>query len=245
MARQRHRYGGKGALLTVFRVEETGSTNSDMLAMAARGDASDGDWLVAARQTAGRGRSGRQWDSATGNLYASGLVALRPNDPPASTLALVTGIAVSEVIGARAVRLKWPNDVIVGDAKLAGILLERQGDLVVIGVGLNVAHHPDLPDRPSTSLAELGIVQTPDTAVAALAAELTRWLDIWRTYGLDPIRNAWLDRAHPRGTGLSAALPDGSRIEGAFDGLTEDCALILRLADGDTRVIHAGDVFLI
>lgn len=216
-----------------------------MLAMAARGEARDGDWLVAARQTAGRGRSGREWDSAVGNLYASGLVALRPNDPPASTLALVTGIAVSEAIGASAARLKWPNDVLVDDAKLVGILLERQGDMVVIGVGINLAHHPDLPDRPSTSLAELGITMTPDTAVTTLAAELTRWLDIWRTYGLGPIRSAWLERAHPKGTALSAALPDGSRIEGSFDGLTDDCALILRLADGDTRVIHAGDVFLI
>lgn len=216
-----------------------------MLAMAARGDARDGDWLVAARQTAGRGRSGRQWDSAAGNLYASGLVALHPNDPSASTLALVTGIAVSEAIGASALRLKWPNDVLAGDAKLAGILLERQGDVVVIGVGINLMHHPDLPDRPSTSLAALGLTLTSENAVAALAVELARWLEIWRTYGLGPVRSAWLERAHALGTPLSAALPDGTRIDGRFDGLTEDCALILRLADGDTRVIHAGDVFLI
>lgn len=213
--------------------------------MAARGEAHDGDWLVAERQTAGRGRSGRQWDSPTGNLYATGLVTLRVGDPPASTLALVAGIAVSEMIGSSALSLKWPNDVMAIEAKVAGILLERHDASVVIGVGVNLTYRPDLPDRRTASLTELGIVLGADTAIAKLAVDSARWLDIWRAYGLAPIRTAWLDRAHPSGTLLYAALPDGSRIEGTFDGLTDDCALILRLADGSTRVIHAGDVFLI
>lgn len=216
-----------------------------MLDMAARGEARDGDWLVAARQNAGRGRSGRQWDSPAGNLYASGLVTVYPADPPTPTLALVAGIAVKEAVGASSIRLKWPNDVLADDAKLAGVLLERQGDAVVVGVGINLTHHPDLPDRRTTSLSELGIVQTPDGMISALASEFARWREIWRTYGLGPIRTAWLERAHPVGTPLSASLPDSTRIEGAFGGLTEDCALILTLADGTTRVIHAGDVFLI
>lgn len=216
-----------------------------MLAMAARGEAQGGDWLVAERQTAGKGRSGRQWDSPAGNLYASGLVTVYSADPPTPTLALVAGIAVSEAIGSNALRLKWPNDVLADDAKLVGILLERQGDAVVIGIGVNVRHHPDLPDRRTTSLAELGVVQTPDGMIAMLATEFARWLEIWRTYGLGPIRAAWLERAHAVGTPLSAALPDGTRIEGCFGGLTEDCALTLTLADGTSRVIHAGDVFLI
>lgn len=245
MARCGDEYGRQGAVLTIFHVAETGSTNADMLGLAARGEARDGDWLVAERQSAGRGRSGRQWDSPAGNLYASGLVTVYPADPPTPTLALVAGIAVTEAIGANALRLKWPNDVLAGDAKLAGILLERQGDAIVIGVGINLSHHPDLPDRRTASLAELGIVLTPESAVAALAREFARWLEIWRTYGLEPIRSAWIERAHPVGTPLSAALPDGSRVDGRFDGLTDDCALILRLADGTTRVIHAGDVFLI
>lgn len=140
--------------------------------------------------------------------------------------------------------LKWPNDVLAGSAKLAGILLERQGDAVVVGVGINLAHHPDA-DRPSTSLAALGLDVTPDEALTALSAAFVRWLHIWRVDGLPAIRAAWLERAHPVGALLAAALPDGVRIDGSFAGLTQACALQLRLANGDVRVIHAGDVFLI
>jgi BirA family biotin operon repressor/biotin-[acetyl-CoA-carboxylase] ligase len=216
-----------------------------MITLAADGGVGEGDWLVAERQTAGRGRQGRAWQSPPGNLYASGLVEVREGDPPASSLALVTGLAVIDALGISSLLLKWPNDVLSGNAKLAGILLERQGDQVVIGVGINVAHYPDLPGRPAISLAALGVTTTTDAAVAALAVTVAQWVETWRTAGLTAIRAAWLERAHPIGTPLSAALPDGTSLDGIFDGLTPDCALQLRLADGTTRVIHAGDVFLI
>ncbi len=216
-----------------------------MLALAASGSVHEGDWLVAKRQTAGRGRQGRVWASPLGNLYTSGVVELRADDPTASTLAFVAGLAVVEALGVSALSLKWPNDVLAGNAKLAGILLERQNNVVVIGVGANLAHHPDLPDRPTMSLAALGVTMSADTAISVLAPGFARWLDIWRTKGLPAIRSAWLDRAHSIDTPLAAALPDGTRIEGSFDGLTPDCALQLRLPDGAIRVIHAGDVFLI
>ena len=216
-----------------------------MLALAADGSVGEGDWLIAERQTAGRGRQGRAWQSPRGNLYASGLVEVRKGDPPASSLALVTGLAVIDALGISSLWLKWPNDVLAGSAKLAGILLERQGGHVVVGVGVNLAHYPDLPDRPAISLAALGVTITTDAAVAALAVTVAQWVETWRTAGLAAIRTAWLERAHPIGAPLSAALPDGTRLDGMFDGLTPDCALQLRLADGTTRVIHAGDVFLI
>jgi BirA family biotin operon repressor/biotin-[acetyl-CoA-carboxylase] ligase len=215
-----------------------------MLALAANGSVHEGDWMVAERQTAGRGRQGRVWQSPPGNLYASGLVQLRASDPSASSLALVTGLAVIDALGISSLSLKWPNDVLAGVAKLAGILLERQGDRVVIGVGINLAHHPDLADRPAISLAALGVTMSADTAVAALAVTVTRWLKIWRTAGLAAVHTAWLDRAHPIGSPLAASMPDGTRLDGMFDGLSPDGALQLRLADGTTRVIHAGDVFL-
>lgn len=216
-----------------------------MLAMAVRGEAHEGDWLVAECQTDGRGRQGRAWQSPPGNLYVSGLVTVRAVDPAAPTLALVAGLAVHDALGVANLKLKWPNDLLAGNAKLAGILLERRNDAVVIGIGVNLAHHPDLPDRATTSLAALGIDLSPDAAIDALAPAFARWLDIWRTYGLEPVRDAWATRAHPIGTPLSAALSDQTRIDGSFDGLTDDGALILRLADGTARVIHAGDVFLI
>jgi BirA family biotin operon repressor/biotin-[acetyl-CoA-carboxylase] ligase len=152
---------------------------------------------------------------------------------------------VVEALGTSALSLKWPNDVLADSAKVAGILLERQGANVVIGVGANLAHHPDLPGRPTISLAALGLTLSVDTAIAALADAFARWLKMWRATGLPAISAAWLSRAHAVGTALSAALPDGTRIDGSFDGLTPDCALQLRLADGTTRVIHAGEVFLI
>jgi BirA family biotin operon repressor/biotin-[acetyl-CoA-carboxylase] ligase len=141
----------------------------------------------------------------------------------------------------QAIAIKWPNDLLAGHAKLAGILLEREQDAVVIGVGVNLAHHPDDLDRAATDLAHLtGTAPDPRIFLEALAENFSRWLDRWRTEGLRPVRARWLDAAHPVGTALATAAG-----EGLFEGLDKDGALRLRLADGTTRVIHAGDVFLI
>jgi BirA family biotin operon repressor/biotin-[acetyl-CoA-carboxylase] ligase len=131
-------------------------------------------------------------------------------------------------------------------AKLAGILLERQEDAVIIGFGVNLAEHPDATARPATSLAAVaGIAPDPEHFLADLAASFARWLAIWRSEGLAPIRPRWLEAAHKRGTALSTSTASGTWIEGLFDGLDENGALRLRLADGSSHVIHAGDVFLI
>jgi BirA family biotin operon repressor/biotin-[acetyl-CoA-carboxylase] ligase len=223
-------------------VAETGSTNDDVAALA-RAGAAEGLWLRAERQTGGRGRQGRAWQSPPGNLYASTLVRMWEDDPPAPTLALVAAVALHETIAAYApeARLKWPNDVLVGPAKLAGILLERSGDAVVIGFGVNLAHHPQDLDRPAASLVTLGGT-APDPALFLdlLAESFARWLNRWRAAGVMPVRAAWLAAAHSPGTALST--PEG---EGLFEGLDESGALRLRLADGTVRVIHAGDVFLL
>lgn len=216
-----------------------------MLALA-RGGAAEGLWLRAGRQTGGRGRQGRSWASPTGNLYISTLVRVRPGEPPAATLALVAAVALDEtarVFGLAPV-LKWPNDLLVDGAKLSGILLERADDAVVIGFGVNLAHHPVELERPATSFAAHG--PTPDPAIFAetLAESFARWLSRWRE-GIAPVRERWLARAHPAGTALTARLSDGSAVDGLFEGLDSQGALILRLADGTTRVIHAGDVFLL
>jgi BirA family biotin operon repressor/biotin-[acetyl-CoA-carboxylase] ligase len=231
-------------------VPETGSTNADMLALA-RSGSPEGLWLRAERQTQGRGRLGRVWQAPVGNLSASTLVRVRPTDPTAATLALVAAVALEETVAlylaqrADGLWLKWPNDLLVGGAKLSGILLERADDAVVIGIGVNLAGHPDLPDRPTTSLAAHGVAIDPEPFLETLAESFARWLARWRGEGLAPVRGRWLDRAHPIGTALTANLPDGSRIQGLFDGLDLDGALILRLASGDRRVIHAGDIFLL
>ncbi|MEH3037745.1 MAG: biotin--[acetyl-CoA-carboxylase] ligase [Sphingomonas adhaesiva] len=233
-------------------VADTGSTNADLVALARDGAGEDGLWLRARRQTAGRGRQGRPWDSPEGNLFASTLVRLSPGEPPAPTLALVAAVALDEAVRlaipadrARRLALKWPNDLLLAGAKLSGILLERSGDWVVIGIGVNVACHPDLPDRATTSLHAEGATLDAAAFLDSLAAQFGAWLTLWRRQGLAPVAQRWRERAHPPGTPLVARLPDGEEVPGTFETLDEDGALVLRLADGTARVIHAGDVFLV
>ena len=241
--------GREGAVLSqrIRTVAETGSTNADMIALAATG-LEEGVWLRADRQTSGRGRQGRAWVSPAGNLYASTLVRIRPSDPPAATLALVAAVAIEEAVAAYlpdAARLKWPNDLLIAGAKLSGILLERAGGAVVIGFGANLAHHPIDTDRIATSLFAHSITVEPADFIETLAEAFARWVERWRGEGIDVVRRRWVERAHPVGAPLTARLPDGSALDGLFDGLDAEGALILRLADGTRRVIHAGDVFLL
>lgn len=220
-----------------------------MLAFARNG-ADEGWWLRAERQSAGRGRQGREWLSPSGNFYGSTLVKLRASDPSAPTVAFVAAVALEEaacVFLAEEHRprlaIKWPNDILLAEEKLAGILLERGDQAVVIGMGVNLAHHPNLADRRVTSLAAHGCRVAPDAFADVLVASFARWLSRWRGEGIEPVRRRWLERAHPVGTALTARLPDGASITGLFDGLDRDGALILRLADAERRVIHAGDIF--
>ena len=235
-------------MVDIRTVAETASTNDDVSALALQG-AAEGLWLRAERQTAGRGRQGRVWQSPNGNLFASTLVWIRAGDPPAPTLALVAAVALAEVVEVFAgvqPTIKWPNDLLLGGAKLSGILLERAGDAVVVGFGVNLAYYPTEIDRAATSLAEAtGTAPDPDAFLVALAEAFARWLQCWRGVGLAPVRARWLLGAHPVGSALTARLPDGSQFDGLFDGLDESCALKLRLADGTAHVIHAADVFLI
>lgn len=225
-------------MAAIRTVPETGSTNDDVAALA-RDGAPEGLWLRAERQTGGKGRHGRAWQSPPGNLYASTLVRVDPKHPPPPSLALVAAVALHQAVShhTRRAQIKWPNDLIINRAKLAGILLERQGDAVIIGFGVNLASHPDDLDRPAASL---GARVTPEALLRRLAAGFETWLERWRTEGLAPVRAAWLAAAHPVGTPLASG-----GAEGMFDGLDETGALRLRLADGTIRIVHAGDVFLV
>lgn len=170
-------------------------------------------------------------------------------------LALVAAIALIDTVDlfggdalreTRRTRLKWPNDVLLDGAKLSGILLEAVEGAVVIGFGVNLAHHPEGLDRPATSLAAAGIpAPEPATFADALADRLADWVGRWRTGGADTICRAWLARAHPPGTALRTTDPAGTAIDGLFDGLDVDGSLRLRRADGSIHLLHAGDVFLL
>lgn len=228
-------------------VPETGSTNADLLALGA--DWREGDWLVARRQSAGRGRAGRQWEDGAGNFMGSTVAALNPGDPPPQTLALVAGLAAWDAVAAVApgvnIRLKWPNDLLLGQAKLGGILLERAGDIVVIGIGVNLARAPQVPGRVTAALGEHSVAIAAEDFAEILADRFAAHLAAWRGGEWPRQRDLWRARAHPEGTPLEVRDRDGGRIAGAFAGLGADGAALLRLADGSTRPIHAGDVELV
>jgi BirA family biotin operon repressor/biotin-[acetyl-CoA-carboxylase] ligase len=231
-------------------VPETGSTNADLAAWLAAGDfVAEGDWLVADRQTAGKGRQGRVWFDGLGNFMGSTVVRPSAGDPPAASLALLTGLALHEVVAPlipppASAMLKWPNDLMVGAAKLAGILLERVGDTVIVGIGVNLAQAPSVEGRETLALSAFGPAPDRDHFAAALARQFALELERWRSFGIEPMIRRWLAAAHPLGTALAVGEPGENPLQGRFMGLTADGALQLGLSDGTTRTIHAGEVRL-
>ena len=213
--------------------------------MIAGSEGIEGDWLVTLHQEAGKGRQGRSWVSAEGNFYGSTLVALRPSDPPPQSLSLVAGLALIEAVETavadQPLMLKWPNDLMLAGKKLAGILLERSGDRVAAGFGVNLARAPDLPDRHCASLS--GQI-TPQAFAPLLAGSFARLLELWRSSERSLLMRAWLTRAHPLGTPLSVHSSGDDRISGRFDGVEPDGALRLLGDDGSLKIVRAGDVEL-
>ncbi len=231
-------------------VASTGSTNADLAALlSAHERVAEGDWLVADRQSAGKGRQGRTWFDGAGNFMGSTTVRPAATDPAPGTLALVAGLAVLEAVAPlipppQFPQLKWPNDVLIGGAKLCGVLMERVGDAVVIGVGVNLAVAPVVEGRETIALAQFGPAPDRDTFAASLARQFDRELERWRSFGLEPLLRRWQAAAHPVGTALLVGEPGEPPLAGSFAGLATDGALQLRLADGTTRTVHAGEIRL-
>lgn len=231
-------------------IPEIGSTNAALLARHGAGEyIEEGFWLVADRQTAGRGRAGRRWTDGFGNFMGSTVANLRPGDPLPQTLALVAGIAahraIASVLPDKQPVLKWPNDLLLEGAKLAGVLLERQGDCVVVGIGVNIVQAPQVPDRATTCLAAHGSHADRDAFAQALVAEWGSLLAQWHGGWWLEQRSEWLARAHPLGTLISVNDAEHGRLIGAFAGLSEDGVAYLRLADGKRHAIHAGDIEMV
>ncbi|MEE4287915.1 MAG: biotin--[acetyl-CoA-carboxylase] ligase, partial [Erythrobacter sp.] len=238
------------ATLTIRILDETGSTNADLAALVRAGNApAQGEWLVARRQSAGRGRQGRQWFDGSGNFMGSTLVERRKADPPPASLSFVAALAVHDA-AAKALHesadlaLKWPNDVLLGGGKLSGILLEMVGRHVVVGVGVNLARAPDLPDRKTAAIADVGAAPELEAFARSLADAFAARLEEWRALGLSVTLQRFLDLSiHAPGSPLRVHDGEGEPVEGRFAGLeTNDGALRLRLADGSERVIRAGDI---
>lgn len=210
--------------------------------------AEEGLWLRAEKQRGGVGRLGRKWESPAGNLYCSTLVACLRDDPVPSTLSFVTALAVYKAISAHLphedIRLKWPNDVLVSGHKICGILLERAGDMIVVGIGVNIAVAPEVEGRTVTSLHHEGVAAnvTPAGFLETLAQYFSDAVNDWRRLGSSATLAAWQQQAHPLGTRLLTSDENGERLEGEYAGLSDDGALRLRKADGALIEIHAGDV---
>lgn len=183
--------------------------------------------------------------SPSGNFYGSTVVELRRSDPQPQTLSLTAGLALIEALDAAvpdlALMLKWPNDVLLLGKKLAGILLERSSNRVVIGFGVNLSSAPDLPDRQCASLS--GRI-TPQAFAPLIAASFARLLELWRENEPVSIAQAWLARAHSIGTRLNVHSTSDELISGRFDGIDPDGALRLRVDDGSLEIVRAGDVEL-
>ena len=228
------------------------STNTHALALA-RGGEKGPLWVTAVRQTEGRGRRGNQWVSPPGNLHAT-LLLTDPAPPEcAAQASFVSALAVHDAIidcapGLRdALKLKWPNDVLCGGSKLAGILIEGEqaahGLAVAIGIGVNVRHHPDGTAYPAIDFAGAGADVSAEGLFAALSAamheRLAQW---WRGAAFHVIRADWLERAALIGGEMKVRLP-GGELTGRYESLDDRGCLMLRLGDGTLQAIAAGEVF--
>ena len=222
--------------------ERLDSTNDEARTLAAAG-APHGTVVHADEQVAGRGRFGRTWFSPPGNLYMSVLLRLELPPDRSSELSFVTALTVADAVDALLPKqikstLKWPNDVLVNDGKIAGILVEQVDGAQIIGVGLNVLEAPRNAPYKTATLVGAGGIATVDGARDILLDSLAKHLDAWTEHGFEPIRAAWLARAHPIGTPLRASI-GGLTEEGSFAGLDEDGAMLLDTLDGRKRIVAA------
>jgi BirA family biotin operon repressor/biotin-[acetyl-CoA-carboxylase] ligase len=226
-------------------VEDSLPSTSDLLLRLAAAGEPGGLAVMARRQTAGRGRDGRGWESPPGNLYVS--LLLRPATPAreAPLWALLAALALAEALAPAlpdpaALRLKWPNDLLLGTAKLAGVLCESAAradgrlDWLVIGCGANLAVAPALPDRPTTSIAAHATAPAPEAVVPGLLHALEAWHARLLAEGAAPILAAWQARGPAPGAQLTLRAGPG-QTTGLFRGLDADGALLLETGGGLRR----------
>lgn len=250
--------------VTEVALEETASTNAHALELLKSGAAPRHLTVVwARRQTQGRGRGGRVWQSAEGNVFFSMILRPQADWGDLNQLPLVTSVAIHAAIRphlppSRALTIKWPNDLLIDGAKVSGTLIESHrlirstdvnrwsAEALVVGIGVNVAHHPtEGLIYPATSLRHAGSAVERDQVIRNLAQALVDALELWRKQGFAPIRAAYLESAHGLGEIITVrtSLDLNESISGVFEGIDEDGALLLRLADGTVKRLLAGDVF--
>jgi len=250
--------------VTEIPLEETASTNAHAMELLRSGAAVPHlSFVWARRQTEGRGRGGRVWQSAEGNVFLSMILRPQPDWGDLNQLPLVTSVAIRAAIRrhvppSRSVSIKWPNDILIDAAKVSGTLIEShrlisraQGErwsaeALVVGIGVNVSHHPvEGLLYPATSLQAAGAGVDRDQVIRDLVRVMTDALELWRHRGFAPVRDAYLEAAHGLGECITVrtSLDLNETLSGVFEGIDENGALLLRLADGSVRALVVGDVF--
>jgi len=240
------------SLPPIEALDEVDSTNAEARRRAEAGVAGP-LWITARRQTAGRGRRGRAWETGAGNLAATYLAHTMKPPAQAAQISFVAALAVADLastfVPAALVSLKWPNDPLIAGRKTAGILVESGphpagGLWLAVGCGVNLATPPENPERPATAFAQhmRGPPPPPLDALAVLAESFERWRGLWERLGFPPIAEAWTARAHGLGQTCTARLA-AETVTGVAEGLDSDGALRLRTGPGVVRRITAGDVF--
>jgi BirA family biotin operon repressor/biotin-[acetyl-CoA-carboxylase] ligase len=240
----------------IVHLAETASTNADAMRLGLSGEELP-LWVIADTQTGGRGRSGRAWVSEPGNLHAS--VAFRSDAPleKAGQLSLLAGIAVIDAVRATMdlapgteLRLKWPNDILIGSAKAGGILVESTsvragpGFLAILGFGLNLISAPDSLGRAVTALSQHGKSFEPLVFLEILSEKVAFWLDRWQAgEGFAAIREAWMERAGAIGERIAINTASG-QLSATYQGLSETGALRADVG-GTIKEISYGDVMLV
>src|SRR5580704_8663213 len=230
--------------------DQIGSTNAEALARARAGEGGP-IWFVTSEQTAGRGRRHRPWIAPRGNLASSILEVIDVSPAVAATLGFAAGLSLETALRRVSIEaslraagsddlkfsLKWPNDVLAGRQKLAGILLEAEAVAgerlaVVVGIGTNVIAAPEGTPTPATSLAALGVNIGAEELFATLSDAWAEFRGIWDNgRGFGEIRRLWLERA--AGLGQKVRVQNGgSSVEGTFDTLDESGCLVVRTSDG-------------
>lgn len=235
-----------------FVHDSLGSTNTEALRLARAGEAGP-LWIVAREQTAGRGRRGRTWSSPRGNLYATLLLTDPCRPVHAPQLSFVAALALLDALGAVppsgdvALRVKWPNDLVLDGAKVAGILVEGESApersfVAAVGIGVNCVSHPAETPYPATDLRAAGVNVAPDELLALLANAMERRLRQWsRGEGFEATRADWTEHTARLHETIRLRANDHD-VEGRFEGVDADGRLVLTMGNGERRHFNAGEV---
>lgn len=239
----------------VLILDEIDSTNAEARRRAEAGEAGP-LWIAARRQTEGRGRRGRRWESEAGNLASTLLVVTDKAPAEAAQVTFVAALAVADLLDAfvspTLVTIKWPNDVMLDGVKASGVLVEsgphpNGGRWLAVGIGVNLAHAPEGTERPATAMAsrlrpDIAYAPPVEAAAEVLAETFSVWQDRWDRLGFQPVLDAWTARIRGLDGPCTARLGHET-LTGVAEGVEADGALRLRLSDGSLRLISAGDVF--